>query len=72
VQVSSSESKTAADEVREQLRQYELHPVIGEAQVRGKSFYRVRLGPYASLQEAAEIAEWVKKPPLGFYDSFIP
>jgi cell division septation protein DedD len=72
VQTSSSESKTIAEQIIAQLREYQLSPVITEAQVRGKTFYRVRIGPYASIADASVIADFVKKPPLGFYDSFIP
>jgi hypothetical protein len=72
VQTSSSESRTIAEQIIAQLREYQLYPVITEAQVRGKTFYRVRVGPYASLAEASIVVDFVKKPPLGFFDSFIP
>ncbi|MDR1230126.1 MAG: SPOR domain-containing protein [Spirochaetaceae bacterium] len=72
VQASSSDNKTTAEEIIAQLRQYQLTPVIAEARVRGKIFYRVRIGPYASLADASTVADFVKQPPLGFYDSFVP
>jgi cell division septation protein DedD len=72
VQASSSENRSMAEGIIAQLRQYQLTPIITEAQVRGKTFYRVRIGPYASLADASLVAEFVKQPPLGFYDSFIP
>jgi hypothetical protein len=72
VQTSSSENLSIAEQISAQLRRYHLTPVITQAQVRGRTFYRVRIGPYTSLAEASMIAEFVKKPPLGFYDSFIP
>jgi cell division septation protein DedD len=72
VQASSSENRNTAEEIISQLRKYQLAPVITEAQVRGKTFYRVRIGPYATLTEASTVADFVKKPPLGFYDSFVP
>jgi hypothetical protein len=72
VQTSSSDDRTAAEKITALLRQYRLTPVITEAQLQGKTFYRVRLGPYATLAEASLVADFVKKPPLGFYDSFIP
>jgi hypothetical protein len=72
VQASSSENRNSAEEIIAQLRQYQLAPVITEAYVRGKTFYRVRIGPYATLADASAVADFVKKPPLGFYDSFIP
>jgi septal ring-binding cell division protein DamX len=72
VQASSSNDRTAAEGVISLLRQYQLFPVITEARLQGKTFYRVRLGPYATLADASIVAEFVKNPPLGFYDSFIP
>jgi cell division protein FtsN len=72
VQASSSENRNVAEEIIAQLRQYQLVPVITEAQIRGKTFYRVRIGPYATLADASAVADFVKTPPLGFYDSFIP
>jgi hypothetical protein len=72
VQASSSENRAIAEDIIAQLRQYQLAPVITEVQVRGKTFYRVRIGPYDRLAEAEAVADFIKKPPLGFYDSFIP
>jgi hypothetical protein len=72
VQTSSSNDRAAAESVTALLRQHRLSPVITEARVQGKTFYRVRLGPYATLADASMVAELVKSPPLGFYDSFIP
>jgi cell division septation protein DedD len=72
VQTSSSEARSIAEGITAQLRQYQLSPVITETRVQGKTFYRVRVGPYASLADASTVAEFVKQPPLGFYDSFIP
>lgn len=72
VQASSSENRNIAEEIITQLKQYQLAPVISEAQVRGKTFYRVRIGPYATLADASTVADFVKQPPLGFYDSFVP
>ncbi|MDR0638743.1 MAG: SPOR domain-containing protein [Spirochaetaceae bacterium] len=72
VQASSSNDRTAAESITSLLRQYQLFPVITEARLQGRTFYRVRLGPYATLADASSVAEFVKSPPLGFYDSFIP
>jgi cell division septation protein DedD len=72
VQASASDNSNVAEQIIAQLRQYQLFPVITETQVRGKTFYRVRIGPYATLAEAGTVADFVKKPPLGFFDSFIP
>ncbi|MDR1468363.1 MAG: SPOR domain-containing protein [Spirochaetaceae bacterium] len=72
VQASSSDDRTVADKITTLLRQYQFFPVITETRLQSKTFYRVRLGPYATLADASFVAELVKKPPLGFYDSFIP
>jgi hypothetical protein len=72
VQASSSNDRAAAEGVISLLRQYQLSPVITETRLQGKTFYRVRLGPYATLADASFVAELVKNPPFGFYDSYIP
>jgi cell division septation protein DedD len=72
VQASSSNDRADAERITSLLRQHRLFPVITEARVQGKTFYRVRLGPYATLADASLVAELVKSSPLGFYDSFIP
>jgi cell division protein FtsN len=61
-----------AEEMAALLRKYSLEPTISEAPVRGKTFYRVRIGPYATVADAKEIIAFVKEPPLGFFDSFVP
>lgn len=72
VQTSSHENLQIAEEMCSLLRTYRFAPVITEAQVNGKTFFRVRVGPYADTQDARRVIDYVKEPPLGFFDSFIP
>ena len=72
VQTSSHENLQIAEEMAALLRTYQFAPVITEAQVHGKTFFRVLVGPYADTHDALRIIDFVKKPPLGFFDSYIP
>jgi cell division protein FtsN len=72
VQTSSHENLQIAEEKASLLRKHRFSPVISEARVKGKTFYRVRLGPYINKDDARRVIDAVKQPPLGFYDSFIP
>lgn len=62
VQVSSWPSKGSADRIASRLTAAGFHAYVAQAEVHGKTWYRVRVGNYASQGEAdAAIAELQRK-----------
>jgi DedD protein len=52
VQTGSFSVKAGADTAKENLSSRGLTPIVTNSEVQGKTFYRVRIGPYGSKGEA--------------------
>jgi DedD protein len=52
VQIGSYTQKSGADKVKQNLNDRGLASVITNGDVQGKTYYRVRIGPYISQSEA--------------------
>lgn len=50
IQVSSTQSARDADGLKAQLAMLGLHAQVNKASIKGKTWYRVRVGPYNSAQ----------------------
>lgn len=57
VQVSASQSYTHAKELKDVLKNKGLPAYLTEATVKGKKWYRVRLGFYSTKKEAVEVGK---------------
>ncbi|MDR1894789.1 MAG: SPOR domain-containing protein [Spirochaetales bacterium] len=60
IQAAAFESNSRANEVKEQLTEKGFAPVISTRTVEGKTYFRVRLGPYPNQAEAAKFLDWIK------------
>jgi DedD protein len=61
LQLSSFQDKTEADAFLSQVKSAGFQPYLTEAEVSGKSYYRVRVGSYRSLEAATEAKSDVEK-----------
>jgi DedD protein len=52
VQIGSYTQKNGADKAKQNLSERGLKSVITNSDVQGKTYYRVRIGPYVSQAEA--------------------
>ena len=52
VQIGSYSQKSGADKVKQNLNDRGLASVVSNGDVQGKTYYRVRIGPYVSQAEA--------------------
>ena len=70
IQVIATTSRDRVDMARERLREHELSGRITTKVVDGRTFYRLRVGPYTNKNEAAKFLDWVNDIE-GFADSYI-
>jgi DedD protein len=61
VQAGSYTQKNGADKAKEALSQKGLVSVITNSEVQGKTYYRVRVGPYISSDEADYWLKLIRK-----------
>jgi cell division septation protein DedD len=60
IQAGSFRSKSRAEEVRADLSEKGLTALITSVDVEDDTFFRVRIGPYATKDEAAKFLEWIR------------
>jgi cell division protein FtsN len=70
IQAGSYTSSSRAQEVAQALEDQGLVSKITTRAMSGKTYYRVRIGPYQSKPEAEKFLEWVKAV-KGFESSYI-
>ncbi|MFO7780601.1 MAG: SPOR domain-containing protein [Spirochaetia bacterium] len=70
IQVIATTSRDRVDMARKRLREHELSGRITTKVVDGRTFYRLRVGPYTNKNEAAKFLDWVNDIE-GFADSYI-
>jgi DedD protein len=70
IQVIATTSRDRVHMARQRLREHELSGRITTKVVDGRTFYRLRVGPYTNKNEAAKFLDWVNDIE-GFADSYI-
>ena len=70
IQVISSSSRDTAEAARERLEGRSVGSVIFPVTVSGQEFYRVRVGPYETPEEAHQFLGWVQDLD-GFEESYV-
>jgi len=70
IQVIATTSRDRVDMARARLREHELSGRVTTKVVDGRTFYRLRVGPYTNKNEAAKFLDWVNDIE-GFADSYI-
>ncbi|MFW6223525.1 MAG: SPOR domain-containing protein [Spirochaetota bacterium] len=70
IQVIATTSRDRVEMAHERLREHELSGRITTKVVDGRTFYRLRVGPYTNKSEAAKFLDWVVDIE-GFADSYI-
>lgn len=59
IQVGSYASRSAAEDIRSNLDKKGFAGIVAPVDVNGKSFYRVRSGPYQAKDEADKFLSWI-------------
>jgi DedD protein len=70
IQVIATTSRDRVEMARGRLREHELSGRVTTKVVDGRTFYRLRVGPYTNKNEAAKFLDWVNDIE-GFADSYI-
>lgn len=70
IQVIATTSPDRVQMARERLREHQLSGRITTRVVDGRTFYRLRVGPYTDKREATKFLDWVNDID-GFEDSYI-
>jgi cell division protein FtsN len=70
IQVIATTSRDRVEMARGRLREHELSGRVTTKVVDGRTFYRLRVGPYTNKREAAKFLNWVNDIE-GFADSYI-
>jgi cell division protein FtsN len=70
IQVIATTSPDRVEMARERLREHQLSGRITTTVANGRTFYRLRIGPYTNKSEAAKFLDWVNDIE-GFEDSYI-
>jgi cell division septation protein DedD len=70
IQVIATTSPDRVEMARERLREHQLSGRITTRVVDGRTFYRLRVGPYTDKREATKFLDWVNDID-GFEDSYI-
>jgi cell division septation protein DedD len=60
IQMVSVSSLGSAEEAARSLEQQGLAPVVTTRELSGKTYYRVRVGPYPTKAEAEKFLQWVR------------
>lgn len=70
IQVVATTSRDRIDRARERLSEHQLKGRVTTKNVEGKTFYRLRVGPYTNKEEAGKFLDWVNDIE-GFGESYI-
>ena len=57
VQVSAKTSKETADKLAQQLKSKGYAVYVGQAEVKGQTYHRVRIGPFSAQEEAESVRQ---------------
>jgi hypothetical protein len=68
--VIASPSRDRVDQARVTLSEYSLGGRITTREVDGTMYYRLRVGPYGTSEEADKFLEWIRDIP-GFTEAYI-
>jgi DedD protein len=60
IQVASASSLSRAEEAARSLTEQGLAPLVTTREMSGKTYYRVRVGPYPTESEAEKFLEWIR------------
>jgi cell division protein FtsN len=71
IQVGSFSEKATADKLKEEFTHRSMTAIIATKVVSGRNYYQVKVGPYASVEEAKKWLTSVKAVPGSSQDSFV-
>lgn len=71
IQVGSFSEKATADKLKEEFARRSMTAIIATKVVSGRNYYQVKVGPYASSEEAKKWLTSVKAVPGSSKDSFV-
>jgi len=71
IQVGSFSEKATADKLKEEFTRRSMTAIIATKVVSGRTYYQVKVGPYASSEEAKKWLVSVKAVPGSSQDSFV-
>jgi cell division protein FtsN len=70
IQVGSFKTRSGAEAVNDQLKALGMPGSIRTREVRGDTYFRVRIGPYENKEEAQKFLGWIKDI-KGFEESYV-
>ncbi|MCX8013073.1 MAG: SPOR domain-containing protein [Rectinema sp.] len=71
IQVGSFSSKPVADKLHEEFTSRGMTSIVSKKAIGGKTYYQVKVGPYASMEEARKWIATVKAVPGTSPDAFV-